>query len=296
MNAGAAATLGEGEALASRIRWLRWRTIAVGIAGVLAALAGLLMLSSVLGDVYRELFRGSGEVRLAFHLPPALQPERLWTADLRLERTLAGGGVLSAGLSHRRVHDLIRRRIALETVAEASAPRWVSRPVNLSSARSSAFDLELKGSAPQLLGALWPQAPKALQLRASASWFRSSVEQIDDPDARLDGQPPWQTTLGADWQGPVPGISAGATWTMTPGFRPRQTDTQQVWRGRSSRLDAHLQWRIDRQRSLRLAVNNALAPDSLSSNAIAGSDGSGAASSTRRSSVPQFTASVQWRL
>ena len=227
---------------------------------------------------------------------PALQPERLWTADLRLERTLAGGGVLSAGLSHRQVHDLIRRRIALETVAEASAPRWVSRPVNLSSARSSAFDLELKGSAPQLLGALWPQAPKALQLRASASWFRSSVEQIDDPDARLDGQPPWQTTLGADWQGPVPGISAGATWTMTPGFRTRQTDTQQVWRGRSSRLDAHLQWRIDRQRSLRLAVNNALAPDSLSSNAITGSDGSGAASSTRRSSVPQFTASVQWRL
>ena len=52
-----------------------------------------------------------------------------------------------------------RRRIALETVAEASAPRWVSRPVNLSSARSSAFDLELKGSARQLLGALWPQAP-----------------------------------------------------------------------------------------------------------------------------------------
>ncbi len=77
MNAGAAATLGEGEALASRIRWLRWRTIVVGIAGVLAALAGLLMLSSVLGDVYRELFRGSGEVRLAFHLPPALQPERM---------------------------------------------------------------------------------------------------------------------------------------------------------------------------------------------------------------------------
>ena len=227
---------------------------------------------------------------------PALQPERLWTADLRLERTLAGGGVLSAGLSHRQVNDLIRRRIALETVAEASAPRWVSRPVNLSSARSSALDLELKGSALQLLGALWPQAPKPLQLRASASWFRSSVEQIDDPDARLDGQPPWQTTLGADWQGPVPGISAGATWTYTPGFRTRQTDTQQVWRGRSSRLDAHLQWRIDRQRSLRLAVNNALAPDSLSSNAITGSDGSGAASSTRRSSVPQFTASVQWRL
>lgn len=227
---------------------------------------------------------------------PNLQPERLLTADLRLERTLDGGGVLSVGLSHRKVNDLIRRRIALETVAEASAPRWVSRPVNLSSARSSALDLELKGSAPQLLGALWAQAPKPLQLRASASWFRSSVEQIDDPDARLDGQPPWQATLGADWQGPVPGFSAGATWTTTPGFRTRQTDSQQVWRGRSNRLDAHIQWRIDRQRSLRLAVNNALAPDSLSSNAITGSDGSGAASSTRRSSVPQFTASVQWRL
>ena len=77
MNAGAAATPAEGAALEGRIRRLRWRTIAVGIVGALAALAGLLLLGAALSDAYRETFRGSGDVQLAFHLPSALRAERL---------------------------------------------------------------------------------------------------------------------------------------------------------------------------------------------------------------------------
>lgn len=226
---------------------------------------------------------------------PLLQPERVWALDLSLERYLPGDGVLSVSAFHRRVHNLIRRRIALETVAEASAPRWVSRPVNLGGARSSGLELELKGPAAPWLGAWWAQAPKTLQLRAALSVYRSSVEQIDDPDARLEGQPPWQATLGLDWRELWPGWSLGASLAHTPAYATAQTDRQHVWRGQVQRLDAYLLWRIERGASLRLAVNNLLAPDSLSSNAVTDLDGFTAGAQTGRSTPAQFNASLQWK-
>jgi outer membrane receptor for ferrienterochelin and colicins len=79
------------------------------------------------------------------------QPETALALELAVERHLAGGGVLSAGLFHRRIDGLIRRRIALESVPEATVPRWVSRPVNLGRAWSSGLELEAKGRADQWL-------------------------------------------------------------------------------------------------------------------------------------------------
>jgi outer membrane receptor for ferrienterochelin and colicins len=226
---------------------------------------------------------------------PALQPERIWAFELNAEHALDGGGVISAGLFHREVRELIRRRITLETVPEASVPRWVSRPGNLGSARSSGVEVEIKGQAPQLLGRWWAGAPKALQLRAALSLFRSSVEQIDDPDARLEGQPPWRLTLGFDHRAIAPAWSLGMSLGVTPGFSTQQTDRQRVWRNASRRLDAYLLWRIERQASLRLAVNNAVPEDSLSRSEVEDLDGFAASSLTRRTTVTQTTATLQWR-
>lgn len=226
---------------------------------------------------------------------PALQPEHIWAIELNAEHALTGGGVISAGLFHREVRELIRRRIALESVPEASVPRWVSRPGNLGRARSSGAEVEIKGPAAQLLGRWWADAPKALQLRAALSVFRSGVEQIDDPDARLEGQPPWRMTLGFDhrdlWPAWTPGMSLG----VTPGFSTQQTDRQRVWRSASHRLDAYLLWRIERHASLRLAVNNAVPQDSLSRSEVEDLDGFAASSLTRRTTVTQTTATLQWR-
>ena len=226
---------------------------------------------------------------------PALQPERIWAFELNAEHAIDGGGVLSVGLFHREIRDLIRRRIALETVPEASVPRWVSRPVNLGGARSSGVEMELKGQANQLLGAWWAAAPKTVQLRAGLSLFRSRVEQIDDPDARLDGQAPWRLNLGFDYRELWPQWTLGVSLGVTPGFATQQTDRQRVWRGASRRLDAYLLWRIERNASLRLAVNNAVPEDSLSSSQVEDLDGFAASSHTRRSNTTQTTATLQWR-
>ena len=226
---------------------------------------------------------------------PRLQPEQATGFDLAWEQHLEGGGVLSMGVFHRHIDRLIRRRIGLETVTEANVPRWVSRPVNLGGAHSSGLELEWKGRADDLLRPLWASAPKGLRLRAALSVHRSAVEQIDDPDARLDGQAPWNASLGFDLLLPGSPVSFGSNVSVTPGFSTQQTDRQRVWRGSVRRVDAYVQWRFSRQLQLRLAGNNLLAADTLASSRIDALDDFAANSGTRRQTVAQFNASLTAR-
>lgn len=225
---------------------------------------------------------------------PALQPESAWALELAVERHLPGGGVLSAGLFHRRIDGLIRRRIALEVVPEATVPRWVSRPVNLGRARASGLELEAKGRADQWLPGFFA-ARSPLGLRASLSVYRSRVEQIDDPDARLEGQPPWQAALGLDRlpQGAQPGFGANLTWT--PSFATRQTDLQRVRRSASQRLDVYALWRFSRELQLRVAVQQLLPRDAQTRQSLSDDDGLVASSTLWRPLQRQFNAQLVWR-
>jgi iron complex outermembrane receptor protein len=228
---------------------------------------------------------------------PLLRPERAAGIDLAWERHFDGGGVASVGGFHRRIEDLVRRRIALETVAEASLPRWVSRPSNVGRARSSGIELELKAPGPTVLPGFFA-AGSGVLLRGSVSVYRSQVEQIDDPDARLDGQPPWGATLGFDRATKGRDGSAfgwGASLALSPAFSTQQTDRQRVWRSHQRRLDAYLSWRLDRQLQLRVAGNNLLGADALSASRLVDVDGFAAASQTRRTTPRQFNATVTMR-
>ena len=230
---------------------------------------------------------------------PALQPEFASGLELALERQLPGGGVLSAGLFHRQIDDLIRRRITLETVAESPVPRWVSRPANIGRAKSTGLELEVKGRAEQLLPAWMAPTPgpargrgPGLQLRAALSVYRSAVEQIDDPNARLEGQAPWSATMGFDHaiRGSI--FSYGANLSLTPAFSTQQTDRQRVWRSRAHRLDAYALWRFNKEVQLRLAANNLVPQDALSSSRVEDLDGFAAGSQTRRQTVTQINANL----
>ncbi len=222
---------------------------------------------------------------------PALAPERTRGLELAWERSAPDGGVLSAGFFHREVRQLIRRRIALESVSEAPVPRWVSRPVNLGRAHSSGLELEWRHRVPDA-GA--GRARAGVTWRSALSLYRSRVEQIDDPDARLEGQPPWRLTLGAErqWAG---GQGAGATLMHTPGFSTQQSDRQRLWRGAQTRVDAFVSWRQAGVGQWRLAVVNAFAPAQASRSAISDIDGFDASASTRRDGVAQWTASFVTR-
>jgi iron complex outermembrane receptor protein len=226
---------------------------------------------------------------------PLLRPERALALDIAWESPLPGGATLVASAFHRRIDDLIRRRIGLETVAEAPVPRWVSRPVNLGHARSTGVELEWRAQAAQVLPAGWaPAAP--LALRASLAAFRSDVEQIDDPDARLEGQAPWGAGLGFDHGRPGGRFTWGASLNLTPAFSTQQSDRQRLWRSGVQRLDAYALWRVSRQVQLRLAGQNLLAPSQRTRSSIEDLDGFGAGSQGWRSGLRQVTASLVVRL
>ena len=237
---------------------------------------------------------------------PQLQPEYATGLELALERQLPGGGVLSAGLFHRQIDELIRRRITLETGAESPVPRWVSRPANIGRAKSTGLELEVKGRADQLLPAWWvavtnpdPGPAKGrgpgLQLRAALSVYKSAVELIDDPNARLEGQAPWSATLGFDHAVRGSIFSYGANLGVTPAFSTQQSDRQRVWRSHARRLDAYALWRVSKDVQLRLSANNLVPVDSLSTSRVEDLDGFAASSLSRRQTTTLFNANLLLR-
>lgn len=187
---------------------------------------------------------------------PALKPELATGLDIAYERYLPGGGVVSVGLFHRRLTGLMRNRITLEVVDWSPAPRWVSRPANLPGARSTGVEVEMKGKASELFGLTQPWAPD-WSLRASASAYRSQVDDIPGPDNRLEGQQPWNATLGADRQKLGDPLSFGFSLAFTPGYAVQQTVAQRLDQGRARTLDAYVGWAFSREAMLRLSVGNA---------------------------------------
>lgn len=225
---------------------------------------------------------------------PRLQPELSTGLDLAFEHYPAGGGVLSIGVFERRIDDLIRQRISLESMPApgvVSAPRWVARPVNVGRARSRGLELELKGRAEEWLPA-WFERDSGVQLRAGWNFFRSKVEQVDGPDNRLEAQPPWLANLGFDARIRSTGWTVGASLVLQPGYATQQTDRQLSRRSALRTLDAFAAWRLDRSTQLRVGVVNLLAPDNVSSNSVADIDGFSAGSSTRRNSLRALNASL----
>jgi outer membrane receptor for ferrienterochelin and colicins len=197
---------------------------------------------------------------------PALRPEQVTTFDLALEKYLSGGGVLSAGVFHRQVDGLIRQRLDQTLLAETGVLRWVFRPANLARARSTGLEFEVKGRADELLPAAWSPS-KALNLRASLSVYRSAIDGLPGPNDRLDGQQPWQATLGFDHAlGPVLGlflpgvpVTIGASAAFTPGYVTQQTAEQRLQQAGVRNIDAFVLFSVSRSLQLRLSGSD-LAP------------------------------------
>ena len=188
---------------------------------------------------------------------PLLKPELATGVDLAYEKYLPGGGMLSVGVFHRQIKDLIRNVVSLQDVAWSPVQRWVSMPVNFSRATTTGLELELKGRAGELMPALF-DAKLPLNLRGSLNYYRSRVEALDGPNNRLDGQQPWSANLGFDYRItalPVPVVTGGSLG-FTPGYSTRQSETQWLEQGRSRSLDLFAQIILSRQASLRVMANN----------------------------------------
>lgn len=225
---------------------------------------------------------------------PLLRPELSSGLDLAYEHYPAGGGVLSVGIFNRRIDDLIRQDITLETVAGSSALRWVSRPRNVGQASSRGLELEIKGRAEEWFPKAFDQS-SGVQLRGALSLYESHVDQVDGPDNRLEAQPPWRANMGFDARIRNTGWTWGMSLVLQPAYATQQTDRQLTRRSALRTLDAFASWRIDRSMQFRVGLTNILAPDNVISRAVEDLDGFSASSAIRRDTLRTLNAGMVLR-
>jgi len=191
---------------------------------------------------------------------PQLKPELATGLDIAYERYLPAGGLVSIGLFHRRITNLIRTdRPRLMTVDYADTQRWVITQVNLSKATTQGLELEVKGRAGELFPSLFEPSTN-LNLRASLNLYRSTVGDIPGPNNRLEGQQPWQFNFGADYRLKNLPISMGFSAQIAPEFDVRQSFVQSQTSLASRSLDAFAMMQVGKQDSVRFSVNGLFQP------------------------------------
>jgi iron complex outermembrane receptor protein len=190
---------------------------------------------------------------------PALKPELATGLDIAFEKYLAGGGMWSVGVFHRRITDLVRTVTTLRAVPWATVPRYVAQPQNFSSATTSGLELEVKGRAGELMPALVDKT-NALNLRASLNFYRSRVEALPGPDNRLDGQQPWTATLGADQRIAGLPLTVGGSVSLNPAYDTQLLVDQIQRRSRTRTVDVYGLWVFRQGLSMRLAVAEGAQP------------------------------------
>ncbi len=215
---------------------------------------------------------------------PDIRPELATGLDIAFERYLDGGGVLSASVFHRRISDLIRNQIELETVSWSTAPRYVSRPRNIGKASTQGIELEAKFRLDEVVANATP-----VDLRTNGAVFRSSVDGIAAPDNRLDQQPGWTAGLGADYRVRGLPLTVGGNLALSPAYAVQQSATQRSTTDARRVLDAYALWRVSPVAQLRLSASNLLPRDETSTTSLATVDGTDTLRSTTTSLEPSQT-------
>jgi len=185
---------------------------------------------------------------------PTLSPELATGLDIAYENYLNNDGIFSVGIFHRNLTNVVRNLTELRNVPWATAPRWITQPQNFSDAVTSGLEFELRGRASDLMPQLLGNA-KALNLRTSLSFYRSSIAALPGPDNRLDGQQPWSASLGFDQRISGLPLSVGGNLSITPGYDTRQTAEQFLKRSTIKGIDLFAMMPLSPTMSLRAAAS-----------------------------------------
>lgn len=191
---------------------------------------------------------------------PALKPELATGLDIAYESYLPAGGLVSVGVFHRRITNLIRTsEPTLQTVNWAPTQRWVLTQINLSKATTQGLEIEVKGRAGELFPSLFAPTT-ALSLRASLNVYRSSVSDIPGNHNRLEGQQPWQFNFGADYRMRSLPVSMGFSAQIAPRFDVQQSALQSQETLASRSLDAFAAMQVTKRDGVRVSVNGLFQP------------------------------------
>jgi len=185
---------------------------------------------------------------------PSLSPELATGLDIAYENYLSNDGIFSVGVFHRNLTNVVRNLTELRSVPWAAAPRWITQPQNFSDAVTSGLEFELRGRASDLMPQLMGNA-KALNIRSSLSFYRSSIAALSGPNNRLDGQQPWSANLGFDQRISGLPLSVGGNLSITPGYDTRQTTEQYFKRSSTKGIDLFAMMPLSPGMSIRAAAS-----------------------------------------
>ena len=221
---------------------------------------------------------------------PQLRPELSTGFDLAFEKYFSPGGVFSVGAFRRDIRGLVRNALTFGPVSWASAPRWVSRPINLDHATSHGLEMEVKGRVSEL----WPQwqVPAGLSIRSALSIYRSKVDGIPGPDNRLESQQPWSWTAGFDHQWAGSPLGFGGNLAFTPQYGVQQTVEQHFEQVRARNLDVYTTWAFSRAAILRASVNNLWPSDTVNRTTLIDAGGLLQGSFNRSTVHPNFNVNL----
>lgn len=185
---------------------------------------------------------------------PGLAPELATGLDIAYENYLSNDGILSVGLFHRNLTNVVRNLTVLRQVSWANAPRWITQPQNFSDAVTQGVEFELRGRASDLLPQLLSDA-KGLNIRTSVNFYRSSIDALMGPNNRLDGQQPWSANLGFDQRINSLRMTVGGNLSLTPGYDTRQTAEQVLKRSITRGIDVFAMMPLSPTMSFRAAAS-----------------------------------------
>jgi len=187
---------------------------------------------------------------------PTLAPELATGIDLAFERYLQGGGLLSANLFQRRITDLMRSTVELETVGWSPFPRYVRRTRNIGSATAQGLELESKFRLDQLIAGSPP-----VEVRANLALLRSRVDSVPGPDNRLDQQSRATGNVGADYRLRGTPLTLGGNYNWVPATVTRWAADETTWTSAKRQWDMFALWTFNPAVGLRLMANNLLPRD-----------------------------------
>jgi outer membrane receptor for ferrienterochelin and colicins len=217
-----------------------------------------LVSNPIINRFFRPSTRNT-ELNLDFASNSTLRPEKSWGLDLAYERYLNDGGVLSAAVFHRRIDDLIRNTVTLESVPWApQLGRYVSRPRNVGKANTSGIELDGRVRLSELI----EDGPNTT-VRANVSLFRSRVHSVPGPNNRLIEQPKATGYAGFNQRLSGSPLSFGAGVNHTPGYRLQQQAGRSIVQARTTVVDAYALYVVNSNAQVRLSISNALAQDRM---------------------------------
>ncbi|MFG6462310.1 TonB-dependent receptor plug domain-containing protein [Roseateles sp. DXS20W] len=215
---------------------------------------------------------------------PDLKPELATGVEIGWEKYLSKGGMLGANFFARRISNLMRNVVDLETVSWSATPRWVARPRNLGKASTMGLELEAKFRLDEYFDDALP-----INIRSNLSFFTSKVDGLPGPNNRIEGQPKATANLGFDYRLRSLPVSIGASLNWTPSSTIQQTALTEITTNRKLVTDAFATWNISQEQSLRLSASN-LSPLDYYTGSVSTTD---TQIVTSRSGGPSYT---QWQL